>query len=101
MCEEGAVGDVDDLDTAHAADGVNDGVEMRLVVGENGDVTDLRVALDTDEVDRVQKAARLADRGREPRKGAGMVLDPDADRSAERCGRVHTATVGSSIAGGI
>ena len=69
--EEDAVGDVDDLDAVDRTDGVDDRLEVLLVVGEDVDVADLRRSFDADEVDRAEQAARLADRRGEPREGAG------------------------------
>ena len=82
--EERAVGDVDHLDAGHLVDGRGDRVHVLRVVGEHGDVADLRAALDPHEVDRAEQAARVADRLGEPGKRAGLVLQADAKRRAER-----------------
>ena len=81
--EERPVGDVHDLHSVHRMNSFDDRVEVLLVVGEHGDVADLRRPLDADEVDRAEEAAGLADGGCEPGEGAGVVLDAHADGGAE------------------
>ena len=80
MQVEGAVRDVLDLDAGERADGVEDRLEVRRIGCEDGDVADLRAALDADEVDRVEQAARVADRLGQPGERAGPVVEVDAER---------------------
>ena len=49
-------------------------------------------ALDADEVDRAEQAAGLADRLGETRERARLVLEADAQRRAERRGRVRSVS---------
>jgi hypothetical protein len=75
---------VNDLDSLDRANGRDDCVKVRLVVGEDVDVANFRRTLDPDEIDRAEQSAGLADCGCQAGEGAGMILDPDADRCAER-----------------
>ena len=84
MGEEDAVGDVDDLDSLDVAHRLDDRLEVLLVVGEDVDVADLRRAFDADEVDRAEQPPASPIVDGEPRERAGLVVDPDADRRAER-----------------
>ena len=61
---------------------------MCLVGREHGHVAHLLPLLDADEVDRAEQPARIADRVGQPRKGARLVLEVDAQRRAERCRRM-------------
>src|SRR5262249_25430890 len=58
------------------------------VGGVDGYVADLRAGLDTHEVDRAERTARIADRLREPRERAWCVVEPHPQRAAERRGGV-------------
>jgi len=64
-----------------------------FVIGEDGDVADLRLPLDPNKIDCAKQPAGLADGGGNPGERAWMVLDPHANDSAERRGRMHTTTV--------
>ena len=88
MDEEDAVGDAVDLDSGLGADRLDDPLEMDRVLGQHGNVAHLRVALDADEVDGVERAARLADRRRQLGERTRPVLELDADDGAERGGGV-------------
>jgi len=81
--QEGAVGDLLDVDSVQRADGLDDSLDVCLVVREHGDVADLHAALDPDEVDRAEQAACLADRARQPRERPRLIVEVDAKRGAE------------------
>jgi hypothetical protein len=52
MEQEGAVGNMLDLDARQGVNSVDDSTDMCLVGSEHGDVSDLLPLLDTNEVDR-------------------------------------------------
>jgi hypothetical protein len=89
--QEGAVGDVLDLDPVEGAHRLDDAGEVRFIVGEHGDVADLLAALDPDEVDRAEQAAGFGDRRRKPGERSRPVLQVDAERRAERRRQVRDA----------
>ena len=100
MQEEGAIRHVVDLDAVDLAHGLDDPLDMGRVAGLDGDVAHLGGAVDSDEVDRAEQAAGLADCRREPRERSGPVLETDPDRRAERrrrvgwgCSRGHDPTI--------
>jgi hypothetical protein len=86
MKQEGAIGDVDDLDPVERLNGGDDPINMGHVLGERGHVPHLHAVLDTDKVDRVEQPVRLADRLRDARKRAWRVVEADAQGGAERSG---------------
>ena len=92
--QERPVGDVLDLDPVSRADRLDDPLDVRLVVGEHGDVAHLLAALDPDQVDRAEQPAGLADRARQPRERSRLVVEVDAQRGAEGRGRVHSRSFG-------
>jgi hypothetical protein len=65
--QERPVRDVLDLDAGKGADRGHDPVEVIGVLGEHRDVADLGALLHPYEVDRVERAADVADRLREVR----------------------------------
>jgi hypothetical protein len=86
--QERPVGGVLDRDAVHRLHRLHDRVGVLRVRRLEGDVADLRAAVDADEVDRVEQAAGVADRGGEVGEGPGAVLEADADGDAEGSGVV-------------
>ncbi len=84
MEEKRPIGDVQDLDPRQVRYGAEDALEVLGVARQHRDVADLVVALDANEVDRIQQTARVGDRGRERREGTRVVLEPYAKGGAER-----------------
>ena len=96
--EERAVGDVlDDDAVERAAPPRRSGRCAPASAREHGDVADLRAALDADEVDRVEQAVLLRDRGRERGERARAIREVDAQRCAELRRRVGDGYHGSSV----
>ncbi len=89
MGEEGAVGDVLDLDSVHLPYGFEDPLDVRGVGREERHVAHLVATPDAHEVDRAEEAAGVADRLGERRERAGLVLEAHAHRGAERRRGVH------------
>ena len=104
MHQESPVGDVHDLDPVELVHGLGDAPHVLGVVREHRDVADLRPALGTNEVDRAEQAAGLADRLGQPRERPGSfasrtrsVDENDADGCAALTGDAPGAlTSGSS-----
>src|SRR4029079_11220493 len=100
MHEEGTVGDVQDLDARDPAHRGGDLLHVPGVACEHGDVADLGSTLDLDQVDRAEETARVADRLGQPPERSGAVLQADAQRGAERRGRVDVGHAGAPISAG-
>ena len=77
---ERAVGPVDDLGALDAADGLDDAALVRLVARVDREVAQDVVAVGLDEHDVADRAAGLADRGRDAAEHARAVVDPHAQR---------------------
>ncbi len=103
MEQEGAIGDVLDLDAVERANGVGDPPEVVGVRRFDRDVADLPTGLDTDDVDRPEQAAGVADRLGEPRERSGAVRHMDPEGGAEGGGEVtcHVRTTPSAASAAI
>ena len=89
MEQQSPVGDALDVDAVLPADRVHDPGDVRLVDREHRHVAHLLAVLEPDDVDRVERAACLSDRGGQPGEGAGPVVEVHAERGAERGGGVR------------
>ena len=103
MEQEGAIGDVLDLDAVERANGVGDPPEVIGVRRLHGDVADLPTWLDADDVDRPEQAAGVSDRLGEPRERPGAVRHMDPEGGAEGGGEVtcHVRTTPSAASAAI
>ena len=86
--QERAVGAVDDLRALDGVDRVGDRAPVLLVGGVDDDVAQQVLALERDQVDGADRAARVADRGRDPAEHARAVRDahPQDERELRGCG---------------
>ncbi|MEX0675160.1 MAG: hypothetical protein WD067_10325 [Gaiellaceae bacterium] len=87
--EEGAVGGMLDDDARDRPRGRDDALHVGRVAGEDRHVPHLLTARDADEIDRPEQAAGVGDRGGERRERAGVVVELDPQRRAERGGRMQ------------
>ena len=83
MDQEGPVRDVLDLHAVECPDGLDDPLDVVLVVREHRHVTDLLPVLDADEVDRIEQPAGTGDRLGQQRERSRPVLEVDAQGRAE------------------
>ena len=88
--QERAVGGVDHLGAVDRADGVGDRRSTWSVAGRvDGHVAQRVEVVDRDQVDRADRPARLADRGRDAAEHARPVVDPHAQDEGELGGSGH------------
>ena len=81
--QQGAVGDVLDLDSILRAHGLRNAGDMRLVDREDSYVTDLLAVLEPYQVDGVERSTRLADRRRHSCECTWAVVEVHAEGRAE------------------
>ena len=91
--EEGAVGDVLDLDAVDGPDGFDDQVEVVRARCLHSHVADLLVPLDADEVDRAERASGGADRVGDARERPGCIGQVHPQRGAVGRGQVRHAVI--------
>jgi hypothetical protein len=84
MHEEGSIGDVVDLDAGHVAGSGDDSVDVIGVSSQDGDVADLRVPLDTHEIDCAEQAACVPDGSCKVSERTRSIVQSSAERRAER-----------------
>ena len=83
--QEGAVGDLLDLDAVDPLAGSHDRLRLLVIGREHADVARLAARVHAHEVDRPEQPAGIGDRAREGREAAGAVVEANAEGEAERC----------------
>ena len=98
--QEGAIGGVDHLRTAHAFDRRDDLRPVLAIGSIDDDVAQALRPIDLDQVDRADHSACLADRPRERPQRAMDVVDLHANREAVLRARRGAHRSGCSFMGG-